>query len=110
VENEEDSIIEQLILRGALEPSGFDTENGEMLYSFTNKLQTDFPEIHAGFMTFFSQDTMKLWEHGFIEMDVTEDNPVVKLTAKAFDKLKVKQLDESQQWTLKEIIRVITEQ
>lgn len=109
MENEEDAIIEQLILHGALEPSGFDVENGEMLYSFTNKLETDFPEIHAGFMTFFSQDAMHLWEHGFIEMDVTEDNPIIKLTANAFDKLKVSQLDESQRWTLKEIIRVISE-
>lgn len=52
---------------------------------------------------------MYLWEKGFLQMDVTEKNPMVSLTSKAFDEEKIKALDSTEKYTLKEIIRILQE-
>ena len=102
---EEDKIIEDLILKGALEVSGIDIETGEPLYNFTHKLKDVSPELDQEMQTFFSQEMMFLWENGFVEMDITEVDPIVKLTSKAFDDKEVLKLDKNKQYTLKDIIR-----
>jgi hypothetical protein len=102
---EEDKIIEDLILKGALEVSGIDIETGEPLYNFTHKLKDVNPELDQEIQTFFSQEMMFLWENGFVEMDITEKNPIVKLTDKAFNAQEVLKLDKNKQYTLKDIIR-----
>lgn len=102
---EEDKIIEDLILKGALEVSGIDIETGEPLYNFTHKLKDVSPELDQEIQTFFSQEMMFLWENGFVEMDITEENPIVKLTEKAFNNKEVLKLDKDKQYTLKDIIR-----
>ena len=104
---EESSIIDNLILNGALEPAGIDIETGEMLYNFTEKLQEVDPLMHDEFQRYFTSETMALWEHGFIEMDLTLDKPVVHLTQKAFDTSEVMKLEKDHQYSLKEIIRII---
>jgi hypothetical protein len=106
---EESDIIDNLILSGALEPCGIDIESGEMLYNFTDKLKQVDPLLHDEFQRYFTSETMALWEHGFIEMDVTLDHPIVSLTQKAFDSSEVLKLDKNHQYTLKEIIRIILE-
>lgn len=103
--SEEDKIIEDLILKGALEVSGIDIETGEMLYNFTNKLQDVSPELNNEMYTYFSQEMMALWENGFVEMDITVKDPVVKLTPKAFDAIEVNKLNKDNRYTLKDIIR-----
>ncbi len=102
---EDDKIIEDLILKGALEVSGIDIETGEPLYNFTHKLKDVNPELDQEIQTFFSQEMMFLWENGFVEMDITEKNPIVKLTDKAFNAQEVLKLDKNKQYTLKDIIR-----
>jgi hypothetical protein len=104
---DEESIFEDLILSGALEVAGVDIDTGEMLYNFTEKLKDINPELHNEFSTYFSTEISGLWENGFIEMDITEKNPMVSLTKKALDEKEVKKLDKHKQYTLKEIIRVI---
>lgn len=101
----EDKIIEDLILKGALEIAGIDIKTGEPVYNFTNKLKDINPELDKEIKTFFSQEMMFLWENGFIEMDVTEKDPIVQLTSKAFDSKEVGKLDKDKQYTLKDIIR-----
>jgi hypothetical protein len=103
--DEEDKIIEDLILKGALEITGIDIETNEPLYNFTNKLKDVSPELDQEMKTFFSQEMMFLWENGFVEMDITEADPVVKLTEKAFNNKEVLKLDKNKQYTLKDIIR-----
>ena len=102
---EEDKMIEDLILKGALEVSGIDIETGELLYNFTHKLKDVSPELDQEMQTFFSQEMMFLWENGFVEMDITEKDPVVRLTEKAFNNKEVLKLDKTKQYTLKDIIR-----
>lgn len=103
--DEEDKIIEDLILKGALEVSGIDIETGEPLYNFTHKIKDVNPELDQEMQTFFSQEMMFLWENGFVEMDITEKDPIVRLTQKAFNNNEVLKLDKNKQYTLKDIIR-----
>lgn len=99
--------IEDLILSGALEVSGIDIDSGEMLYNFTDKLKDINPELFKDMSDYISTETMALWAEGFLDIDVTETNPMVKLTPKAFDDAEVNKLPKEKQYTLKEIIRII---
>jgi hypothetical protein len=104
----EDDAIEHLILAGALEVAGIDIDTGEPVYNFTEKLVQVSPELHTQVSTYFSNETMFLWQEGFLDMDVTEKNPVVRLTQKALDEIEVANLNKDKQYTLKEIIRIIS--
>lgn len=105
LENRGDS-IEDLILAGALEVSGIDMETGEMLYNFTDKLKDINPELFKDMSDYISTETMALWVDGFLDIDVTEKNPMVRLTEKAFDESSVNKLSKEKQYTLREIIRI----
>ncbi len=104
---DEDEMFDDLILSGALEVSGIDIDTGEILYNFTDKIKDINPKLHNEFSTYFSTEISGLWENGFIEMDITEKNPMISLTKKALDEKEIKKLDKQKQYTLKEIIRVI---
>jgi hypothetical protein len=104
---DEDDAIDQLILSGALEVAGIDIETGEPIYNFTEKLIEVSPELHKDISLYFSRETMALWSDGFLNMDVTEKNPIVTITKKSLDEEEVSKLSKESQRTLKEIIRVI---
>lgn len=105
--DDDDQLIESLILSGALEVAGIDFETGEPLYNFTEKLADVDPILHSEVSSYFSREAMALWEHGFLEMDITEANPLVRLTEKVNDVQEVLKLNKEQQYTLKEIIRIL---
>ena len=105
---DEDDAIEKLILAGALEVAGIDIDTGEPVYNFTEKLIDVSPELHSEVSTYFSRETMALWQEGFLDMDITEKNPIVRLTQKALDEIEVANLNKDKQYTLKEIIRIIS--
>lgn len=100
--------FDKLILSGALEPAGIDPDTGEMLYNFTKKLEKISPVLHREIQNMFSTHIMTLWEKEIVEMDITEENPLVKLTEKAFDYNVIKDLDEEVLYTLKEIKRSLS--
>ncbi|NDB82078.1 MAG: hypothetical protein EB127_04955 [Alphaproteobacteria bacterium] len=102
--------IDDLILSGALEPAGIDPETGELLYNFTDKLSLVSPVLAREVANMFDSHVMKLWELGMVSMDVMDENPIVKLTPKAFDTGSIKSLDEEIAYTLKEIKRHISRQ
>jgi hypothetical protein len=99
--------IEELILSGALEFSGVDIDSGEMLYNFTDKLKDISPELFKDMSDYISTETMYLWSEGFLDIDVTEINPMVRLTPKAFDDSEINKLSKEKQLTLREIMRII---
>jgi hypothetical protein len=99
--------IEELILNGALEFSGVDIDTGEMLYNFTDKLKDISPELFKDMSDYISTETMYLWSEGFLDIDVTEINPMVRLTPKAFDDSEINKLSKEKQLTLREIMRII---
>lgn len=100
--------IEDLILNGALEVAGMDIDTGDMLYNFTDKLKEVSPDLYEEMSNYISTETMSLWVDGFLDIDVTEQNPMVFLTEKAFDESEVGKLSKEKQYTLKEIIRIIS--
>lgn len=104
---EEETNIEKMILEGVIEVAGIDNETGEFLYNFTEKLKELYPALYNEAQTYFSNEMMFLWENNFLEMDITESNPIVKITEKALDKDEVSKLDPEIRSTLKEVIRVL---
>lgn len=89
-----ESEIDKLILSGALEPAAIDNETGEMLYQFTEKLENINPELHAKIENAIMRMTMQLWELGFVQINLTDDDPTISLTEKAFDKNETMKLDQ----------------
>ena len=108
--DEADKIVEDLILNGAMEVAAVDMENGELLYNFTDKLQTVNPELYKSFFTYFYTDVMALWEHGFVDVTLEDEDPVVKLTEKATSMVELNELNKEEKSTLKEIIRILSEE
>ena len=97
-----------LIDKGAVSFEGLD-ESGEPIYRFTEKLKDVAPDLYNMHMSMLNSEIMALWEKGFVDMDLFEENPVVKLTAKAFDKDEVKKLNETLYDFLKQIKRIYRE-
>jgi hypothetical protein len=104
-----EEIIDALILSGGLEFAGVDPETGEPLYRPTSILESIDPKLSKEMSSYFSETTMKLWEKGFIDMDVTIEDPLVKLAEKAFDLEAINLLDKNERVVIKEIIRVLSE-
>lgn len=80
--NEDD--LEQLILDGIVEFAGLDSD-GEMLYSFSNDIETKAPEVYEMVQKMHMQDIYTLWEMGFLSMDITQENPLARVTELALD-------------------------
>jgi hypothetical protein len=104
-----EEIIDNLILNGGLEFAGVDPETGEPMYRPTSILKNIDPKLSKDMSSYFSATTMKLWEKGFIDMDVTTEDPLVKLAQKAFDVNAIESLGKDERVVIKEIIRVLSE-
>jgi len=101
--------IDELILAGALEVYGVDPQTGEFLYSFTEKLKEVSPKTYAMVTNKVSNTVSLLWEKGFLNMDMSQENPEITLKSKAFDKAEVKGLSIAEINVLEAIIRSIAE-
>ena len=104
-----DEIIDDLILKGALEFVGIDPETGEPLYRPTDILKSIDPDLSKDMAIYFSQTTMRLWEKGFLNMDVTLKDPSVTLAEKSFDAELIDSLPKEEKIIMQEIIRVLSE-
>jgi hypothetical protein len=100
--------MEDLILNGILEFFGIDEKTGEFLYKFTDKLEDFSEDLKNEINMFFSQEVMQLWEYGFVDIDLTQDSPIVRLTPKAFDNQEINKLTTQNKLSLKEILRIIS--
>jgi hypothetical protein len=105
----EDDAFEELLLNGAIEISGIDEQSGEMLFTFTEKLKDVDPKLYDKMTDFFHQELMRLWEKGFISMDITQKNPTVSLTQKALDEIEIGSLTVDQRVHLEDIIKKLSE-
>lgn len=95
-----DEIITNLILQGAVEVSGIDLDTGEPMYGFTEKLKEVSPDLAAGIEELFHMHVMALWELGFVDMNPTEENPLVRLTNFADDEAAIESLHPDLKRTL----------
>jgi hypothetical protein len=102
--------IEYLILEGAAEVAGMDLETGDMLYRFTPALEDKFPETYREVTNFFHQSLLKLWELGFLEMDIMSSDPSVRPTDFAYDPKAIATLDAVERHTLEAVLQQIPDQ
>jgi len=103
----EDELIESLILQGALEVAGVDSENGETLYKPTQRLKEIDSKLSNELSIYFSEVTLKLWEKSFLDMDVTDRDPLVKLGPRSFDALAIKSLPKDERVVMEEIVKAL---
>lgn len=104
--DDESQIVESLILNGGLEVAGIDIETGEALYNFTDKLESISPELHKAAKNYFHLEMMNLWQKGFLDITLDEENPTVSITDKALDSNSFDKLDKGEQHSLSEVIRI----
>lgn len=107
---DDDKTIEELILKGGIEAAGIDQETGEILYSFTPKIAKLMPDLYREHLNDVNATIMKLWEKGFVDIDLLSKEPLVTLTSKAFDKESVNNLSKAERWSLLELIRLLESQ
>ena len=99
----DEEFLDILILEGVVEVAGIDSKTGEMLYSFTKKI-LERPELMAIIADTHVQEIYYLWEQGFLNMNMLEDNPTVRITPKALDDNEVDQLPLHLQIALRQIV------
>jgi hypothetical protein len=105
--SEEDKIIDNLILKGGLEVAALDEDTGEMLYSFTPKIQELMPDLYEEHIRGVNSEVMNLWEKGFLNLDLFVKDPIITITAKALNKEEIQGLSKQERWSLFEIIRLL---
>jgi hypothetical protein len=106
VDDFDDSVLERLILDGMVEFAGLDRKTGEMLYSFTDKAITSLPDFFVTAMESQMKDIYTLWELGFLDMNISEENPLVKITKMALDPEFVDALPTELRLALEQIIEM----
>jgi hypothetical protein len=104
---DEFDIVDNLFLNGGLEFAGSDSETGEALYRPTDRLKKLDHKLSEDISLYFSEVTLKLWEKGFLDMDVTQKDPLVKLGKKSFDALDIKSLPKDERVVMEEIVKVL---
>lgn len=103
-------IIDNLILSGALQVAGIDKETGDFLYQFTPKLKEISPDLYNEHVNHVNGELMRLWEKGFLDINIADENPIVKLTEKAFDQEEISKLSKEDIWGIEEIKRLLKSQ
>jgi len=104
---DEFDIVDNLILNGGLEYAGKDSETGEILYKPTERLKEIDSKLSKDLSIYFSEVTLKLWEKGFLDMDVTDKDPLVKLGPKAYDAIAIKSLPADERVVMEEIVKAL---
>jgi hypothetical protein len=105
--SEEDEIINSLILNGGLEVAALDEDTGEMLYSFTPKIEKLMPDLYKEHLQTVNSEVMNLWEKGFLNLDLFASDPIITITEKALNKEEIEGLSKQERWSLFEIIRLL---
>lgn len=108
MDDRENSIINKLVLSGAMQFAGVDTNTGEMLYQFTPKLKEVMPELYNEHLNHVNKEIMGLWEKGFLNVDFMSENPIVTLTAKALIEKELEGLSKEDRWAIDEIKRILS--
>ena len=105
--NNEDKLINNLILQGALEVAGLDAETGEFLYAVTPKLQEVMPDMYEDHLKVVNKDLLNLWEKGYLNIDFFLPDPIVTVSEKGLDKAEVSKLTKPEIWALEEVKRLL---
>jgi hypothetical protein len=105
--NNEDELIKNLILEGALEVAGVDSETNELLYTITPKMQEFMPEMYEDHITQVNRDILNLWEKGYVDIDLLSPNPIVTISEKGNNKEEIAKLSKQEIWAFEELKRLL---
>ena len=104
--SDENEIIEKLILEGALEVAGIDSEDGSLLYAFTPKIKELMPELYNDHINSVNTEILSLWERGYVDIDLLSKDPIVTLASKSFDEAEISKLNKREKWSIEELKRL----
>lgn len=99
--------VDKLILAGVVEVAGIDPDGGDFVYNFTDKLTELTKTIKDRMDKMFFEEVHILWERGFLNMDVTQANPVVTLADRAMIESEREALEPRLKETLKYIMNAM---
>ena len=105
--NNEDELIQNLILQGALEVAGIDSENGEFLYAITSRMKEVMPDLYEDHLKVVNKDLLNLWEKGYLNIDFLLADPIVTISEKGLNKAEVSKLTKPEIWALEEVKRLL---
>jgi len=99
--------IDRLILNGGIEFAGKDSETGELLYRPTDRLKEIDSRLSEDLSVYFSDITLILWQKKFLDMDITEKDPLVRLAEKSFDPNAIRSLEKNERVVIEQIIKAL---
>jgi hypothetical protein len=105
--NPEDDLINNLILQGALEVAGVDSETGEFLYAITYRMKEIMPDMYEDHLKTVNRDLLNLWEKGYVNIDFFLPDPVVTISEKGLNKNEISKLTKPEIWALEEVKRLL---
>ena len=85
-EKSDNELINELILDGAIEVAGIEADTGNFLYAFTPKIREVMPSLFKEHSENVNSWVMRLWEKGFLDIDLFSDDPIITITKKALNK------------------------
>jgi len=103
----EDDLINNLILQGALEVAGLDAETGEFLYAITSRMKEIMPDMYEDHLRTVNRDLLNLWEKGYVNIDLFLPDPVVTISETGLDKDVISKLSKPEIWALEEVKRLL---
>lgn len=106
MDSRKDKMFNNLILIGAIEPAGMDMDTGEMLFCFSENIETVAPGLAKSVSDKISSTVMNLWSKGFVELKYNDDSddPLVFLTDRCNDDFAISVLPEFEGIVLRNII------
>jgi hypothetical protein len=103
----EDELIKNLILQGALEVAGVDSETGELLYGVTSTMKEIMPDLYEDHLKEVNRGLLNLWEKGYVNIDFLLPDPIVTVSEKGLDKDEISKLTKTEIWALEEVKRLL---
>lgn len=107
--DETSEIMDFLLSMGAIKTEGIDQETGEKLYRFTDSIKEIYPELYSSYINDVNSVVMRLWEKGYLDVDLLSDNPLINLSKSFIENPKIDGLDHEEQKYLLEIVRILAE-
>lgn len=105
MDDEVDKLIDLFILAGFMEVVGIDGKTGEFLYGFTPKMREVSPTLFYEIQNAISNEILNLWAAGFLDIEISGEDAMVRLTQKCTDIDAIEQLSEREQEFLLFIIQ-----
>ena len=87
---------------------GEDYTESEIPTDCTDKLQEISPMLYDEHLNNIENEIMYFWQYGFLSMnDITQANPLIRLTTKAFDQEALASLPKDKLFVLEDIKRIL---